>query len=210
MSTASYSPLISKVYTSRNVLLEILKWRGFNVDDYTDFSVTEVHILYNNKQLDMFVENPESGKKIYVKYHSGPRLSPLHIYDYVDDLFEIEEVLKNSDELIIVSKDKVNQTARDLASQLYIKDNKFVNIYNLNNYLFNILEHEAVPEHIILSKEEKEKVKERYNIINDSEFPEISRSDPVSKAIGLRPGELCKIIRSSPTAVKSDYYRLCY
>lgn len=42
------------------------------------------------------------------------------------------------------------------------------------------------------------------------EFPEISRFDPVAKTIGLRPGKLCKITRSSPTAVESNYYRLCY
>ena len=210
MSTTSYSPLISKIYTSRNILLEILKWRGFNVDDYTDFSVTEVHIMYNNKQLDMILENPVSGKTIYIKYHLATRLSPLHIYEYVDDLYDIEEVLKNSDELIIISKDKVNQTTQDLVDQLYIKDKKFVNIYDLNNYLFNILNHNVVPKHIILNQSEKDEVKKRYNIIKDVQFPEISRSDPVSKAIGLRPGELCKIIRSSPTAVESNYYRLCY
>ena len=210
MSTTSYSPLISKIYTSRNILLEILKWRGFNVDDYTGFSVTEAHIMYNNKQLDMILENPDSGKTIYIKYHLTTRLSPLHIYEYVDDLFDIEEVLKNSDELIIISKDKVNQTTEDLVDQLYIKDKKFVNIYDLNNYLFNILNHNAVPKHTILDQSEKDEVKKRYNIVKDSQFPEISRSDPVSKAIGLRPGELCKIIRSSPTAVESNYYRLCY
>ena len=42
-----------KIYKSRNILLEILKDRGYSVDDYTDFSVTEVQAMYNNKELDM-------------------------------------------------------------------------------------------------------------------------------------------------------------
>ena len=53
------------------------------------------------------------------------------------------------------------------------------------------------------------KKKKQYNITNDNEFPEISRFDPVAQAIGLRPGKLCKIIRPSPTAINTEYYRMC-
>jgi len=210
MSTTSYSPLISKIYKSRNILLEILKDRGFNVDDWSDFSVTEIQAMYNNKELDMLLENPTTNKKVYVKYHLATRLGSSHIYDYVDDLFDIEEVLSANDDLIIMSKDKTNLTIRDLVEQLFIKDKKFVNIYNLHDYLFNILEHEMQPTFRILSTDEKQQIMKRYNVTKDKEFPDISRFDPVSQAIGVRPGELIEIIRSSPTAVNSLYYRICY
>ena len=140
MSSTSYSPLISKIYKSRNILLEILKERGYSVDDYTDFSVTEVQAMYNNKELDMLLEHSTEkksngeNKKLYIKYHLTTRLGSSHIYDYVDDLFDIEEVLTSEDDLIIISKDKTNQTIRDLVEQLFIKDKKFVNIYNLLNF----------------------------------------------------------------------------
>jgi len=209
MST-SYSPIISKVYESRLILLEILKTRGFDIDDWSGFSVTEIQTLYNNKQLDMLLENPTTDKKIFIKYHLATRLGPVHVYDYVDDLFDIEDILTTDDDLIIVSKDKVNTTIQDLVEQSFIKDKRFVNIYNLEDYLFNILNHTMVPPHLILDDKEKNEVKQRYNVTNDSEFPEISRFDPVAKAIGLRPGELCEITRSSPTAVQTKYYRLCY
>ena len=209
MST-SYSPFISKVYESRLILLEILKSRGFDIDDWTGFSVTEIQTLYNNKQLDMLLENPITKKKIFIKYHLATRLGPVHVYDYVDDIFDIEDVLTTDDDLIIVSKEKVNLTIRDLVERLFIKDKRFVNIYNLNDYLFNILNHNMVPKHVILDAESKKEVEKRYNVTRDSEFPEISRTDPVAKAIGLRPGELCEITRSSPTAIQIKYYRLCY
>ena len=124
--SSSYSPLVSKIYKSRNIILELLRKRGFNVEDYTEFSINEVHIMYNNKQLDMLLENPDSGKKIYIKYHLATRLGNSHVYDYVDDLFDIEDVLSNDDDLIIVSKDKMNATMKNLLEELYIKDNKFV------------------------------------------------------------------------------------
>ena len=218
MSSTSYSPLISKIYKSRNIILKILKSRGFNVDDWSDFSVTEVQAMFNSKELDMLLENPTTKKKVYVKYHlsgtkggtSMSRLGTSHIYDYVDDLFDIEDVLTSNDDLIIISKDKTNQTIKDLIEQLFIKDKKFVNIYNFHDYLFNVLEHEMQPKFRILSEEEKQKIMKQYNIIKDKEFPDISRFDPVSQAIGVRPGEVMEITRSSPTAVKSVYFRICY
>ncbi len=218
MSTTNYSPLISKIYTSRNIILEILKYRGFNVDDWTNFSITEIQSMFNNKELDILVKNPTTNKKLYVKYHlsgsksgtSMSRLGSSHIYDYVDDLFDIEEELDENDDLIIISKDKTNLTIRDLVEQLYVKDKKFVNVYNFHDYLFNVLEHEMQPAFRILSNDEKIEIMKRYNIIKDKEFPDISRFDPVSQAIGIRPGEVVEIIRSSPTAVTSVYYRICY
>ena len=40
-------------------------------------------------------------------------------------------------------------------------------------------------------------------------MPQISRYDPVAQAIGLRPGQICKITRPSKTAITSNYYRIC-
>jgi DNA-directed RNA polymerase subunit H (RpoH/RPB5) len=49
----------------------------------------------------------------------------------------------------------------------------------------------------------------KYNIINKGQFPDISRFDPVARVIGLRPGQLCHIVRPSKTAIEANYYRIC-
>jgi len=49
----------------------------------------------------------------------------------------------------------------------------------------------------------------KYNIENDKQLPQISRFDPVAKAILLRPGEVCKIIRYDKISLQNDYYRIC-
>ena len=67
-----------------------------------------------------------------------------------------------------------------------------------------------VPEHIILNKLEKDAVYKKYNIINDSQLPEISRFDPVAKVLGMRPDSVCEINRPNKSAIVSKYYRLCY
>ena len=42
-----------------------------------------------------------------------------------------------------------------------------------------------------------------------ADLPDISRFDPVSLAIGMRPGQVCEIIRPSKTSIKGTYYRVC-
>jgi DNA-directed RNA polymerase subunit H len=72
---------------------------------------------------------------------------------------------------------------------------------------FNILNHELVPEHIILSKEEEKEILDKFKIRPEN-LPKILISDPVVKAIGAKEGDILKIIRKSKTAGTSLYYRV--
>ena len=85
----------------------------------------------------------------------------------------------------------------------------FITIINIQRLQFNILEHSLVPKHIVLSDEEALAVKKQYNILDDSNIPEISRFSPVSQVIGIRPGQLCKIERPSKTSIVTNFYRIC-
>ena len=106
--------------------------------------LTEMQILMNNKKLDMLIEHKENGSKIYVKYHLST-LNQQKIYDYVDELFYIEEILKPGDELLIILKEQnINKTLKEIMSHIYTKDNIFVNIRKIEHYLFNILKHTLV------------------------------------------------------------------
>ena len=204
------STLVSQLYHSRLILLNQLQRRGYNTADYKHFSFNEIRILVTNKQLDMLLTNPTTKKKIYVKYHIITKLRPPHVYDYIDDLFNLEDVLTADDELIIITKDKIPDTLTKLMEKIYISDNIYFTIFNIKQLAFNILDHELVPPHRILNTEETKIIAKQYNISRDSQWPEISRFDPVAMAIGLRPKEVCEILRPSKTAIVTKYYRLCY
>ena len=209
MSTQVGSTIESKIYKSRNILLKQLEKRGFDVSNYAEFSVNEVNIMMQNSQCDMLVENP-AGHKVYVKYHIDKALRPLYIYDVVDELFNIENILnKSTDQIIYITKSDPNDTLIKLLNQLYHADNVFISVYNIKRLQFNILEHTLVPEHVILTTEETNELFQKFNITESHELPEISRFDPVAVAIGLRPGQVCSINRKSKTAVNSYYYRYC-
>jgi DNA-directed RNA polymerase subunit H (RpoH/RPB5) len=60
----------------------------------------------------------------------------------------------------------------------------------------------------MLASEVKEIMK-KYNITDTIQFPDISRFDPVARVIGLRPGQVCNIIRPSKTSIEANYYRIC-
>jgi DNA-directed RNA polymerase subunit H len=71
---------------------------------------------------------------------------------------------------------------------------------------FTILDHELVPKHILLTKEEKKQLLEQLKI-RPEQLPWIRASDPVAKLIGAKPGDVVKIIRKSPTAGETVAYR---
>jgi DNA-directed RNA polymerase subunit H (RpoH/RPB5) len=202
--------LVSQLYKSRKILLELLKRRGFDVKGYDNFSFSELRVMNANKQLDMLLTNLATNKKIYIKYHLATKIRPPYVYDYVEDLFNLEEVLTPTDDLIIIIKDKVNDTSIKLMTNLYITEKIFCMILTLKQLQFNILDHSLVPPHRILSTKEIDNIKIKYNITQNDQFPEISRFDPVAQAIGLRPDQVCEIIRGSKTAITTKYYRLCY
>jgi len=72
---------------------------------------------------------------------------------------------------------------------------------------FDILKHELVPEHSILNENEKKELFEKLKI-TAGQLPKILTNDSVVKAIGAKEGDVLKIIRKSPTAGKSIYYRV--
>ena len=202
---------IISVFKSRNNILDILEKRGFNIDNYSGFSVNEIHSLVTNDLLDMLVTNETTGRKIYIKYFNLEKsVRPNNVHEIIDSLFNIEQILDKNDELIIISKDEPNETLQKLQRSIYAHDNIYFNIINIERLQFNILNHSLVPKHTVINDaEDIEIIKKTSNIISTSEFPTISRFDPVSQVLGIRPGELFEIERSSKTAINTKFYRIC-
>jgi len=206
---------IQSVYNSRKNILEHLKYQSFNVEDYDNFSINEVYTMFQNKQLDMLLERQDiqekqlHKKKVYVKYHLAKSLRPQNIYDYIEDLFNIEKILTKEDDLIIVVRDEPNETIIKTLQQIWFSDRQFVIIWNIKYLQFNVLNHILVPKHEVLNPTQDEEFRKRYSVNNDKELPNISRFSSVAMAIGIRPGEICKITRPSKTSINTNFYRIC-
>ena len=203
------SGFVNQIAKSRSNILAILKSRGFDVSSYENQSFSQIHVMSQTDQLDMLLSDPNTERKIYVKYHLGKTLRPNNILDFVDDLYTIDNVLKRDDDLIVIGREIANDSMEKCLSQLWSQHKYLVNVFGLKSLQFNILEHTQVPPHKVLSSEDALAIKKKYNIAHDSQLPDISRFSPVAQAIGLRPGEICEIIRPSKTAISVKFYRIC-
>ena len=201
--------IVSRLYNSRKTVLSHLKEQGYDISPYENFSINEVNIMVQNKQQDMLIKHPDTGNKVYVGYHVEKALRPQGVHDMIDDLFHLEKMLTTADTLMIIVKDSPNDTLINLFLNIYANDNIFINVLYLDQLQFNVLEHSMVPVHRRLSKAEADEMRKKYNIRNDDQIPQISRFDPPAQAIGLRPGDICHIIRPSKTSVMLDNYRIC-
>jgi DNA-directed RNA polymerase subunit H (RpoH/RPB5) len=202
------SGTITAIYKSRTNLLALLNAQGYDISQYDNFGMNEVHAMNTNKQLDIMVVN-ESGQKAYVKYHLGKPLRRDNITEYVEDLYHLDKTLSKQDSLIIVMKSEMNDTNIAVLNQIWEQIGIHIVIFSLDRLQFNILEHTYVPKHTILNEEETQAMMSKYNIAHPDMLPNISRYDPVAMAIGMRPGQVCRIDRFSKTAVSTPYYRIC-
>jgi DNA-directed RNA polymerase subunit H (RpoH/RPB5) len=213
--TQNSSSVINTIYNARNNLLTQLGSRGYSIDEHSGCSVSEVNSMHQNDQLDMLMTAEISAErpiatKIYVKFFMGKKLAASNVQEIVDDLFVFEDqVLKKEDALLVVSKDEPNEALINYQKHTWERHGIFITIICVQRLQFNILNHEYVPPHRAMTAGEMENTKKKFNVMNNDQFPEISRFDPVAVAIGLRPGQLCEIMRPSKTAVWSRYYRIC-
>ena len=68
-------------------------------------------------------------------------------------------------------------------------------------------EHELVPKHEIMKEKDVEDLLKKYGI-RKAQLPKILKKDPALRSLEIERGEVIRIIRDSPTAIKSEYYRV--
>jgi DNA-directed RNA polymerase subunit H (RpoH/RPB5) len=218
MTTIFTNQEIITIYNSRKTLLEIMGDLLFDTKDYADFTVNEVDAMAINNQLDMLITHTKTehdktvydDTKIYVKYMlSSKAIRVKTIEDLIEELYVVEEVLTPQDTLAIIINDEPNDSLTATLKYLYDNRGIFVIVHNIKRLQRNILKHKLVPPHTIMTNSAVEELKKEYNLKNLQQLPEISRFDPVSLIIGMRPGQVCKIDRSSPTSMVSKYFRVC-
>jgi DNA-directed RNA polymerase subunit H len=66
--------------------------------------------------------------------------------------------------------------------------------------------HSLIPKHTKLSDKEKEALLKKYNITL-TELPKILKDDSAIQKLGVKAGDIVKIIRKSPTAGEAIFYR---
>lgn len=192
-------------YKVRQTVLELLEDRKYNLPEeektlpFNEFSerLEEQQINLEGRHKDdenklcyvnFFLESKTFGKKDLV-----------NVREFIN-----ENYAKNDINVIIILQEK--PTAQ-INKELTLEEYKNFEFFLAKQLMINITKHVRVPKHEIVSKEELEKVLEKFQA-NINQLPKILSTDPVAKYYGMKPGDVCKIKRNSPMTGETYYYRL--
>ena len=211
------------IYETRTPILEMIESRGYNIDNYKHFSKDEIirqfeqstNKVINSEEigpLDILVEN-SNNEKIMVKYRLDEKFKKSKSLDQqINKIYDT--ILSKDDTLIIIIITRVLSIYKDsnvyqYCENIYKKKDYFVQIFGLENFIFNVSNNNIVPKHTILSKKEEEEMLQNQNITDKKQLPQILREDPQAKYIGLKPGQICHIDAVSFSSMKVSKWRLC-
>ena len=191
------------LYKVRETILEMINDRGYLIPESENITFEQFVLKYNNKNIDIFINDEVKNKKIYVHFHND-----IKNFSKSDLKSIIQKVISQYNDqdvnLILLLREKENSAvSKELTKEAY----KNVEVFLKKNMLFNITHHVLVPKHILLSKEEEKDLLEKYNTTK-GKLPKISKVDPIAKYYGMKSDQICKIIRKSPEVGEYIYYRL--
>jgi DNA-directed RNA polymerase I, II, and III subunit RPABC1 len=136
---------------------------------------------------------------IYIEFSTEAAIGIKHLRNFAQFLND-----RNFYSGIYITSASVTTSALKQAANLPIG----IEVFQETDLLVNITKHELVPKHILLSPEEKKALLDRYRL-KETQLPRIRVEDPVAKYLGLRRGQVVKIIRKSETAGRYASYRWC-
>jgi DNA-directed RNA polymerase subunit H (RpoH/RPB5) len=210
------SKLIHNISKARQNILELMRINGYDTSEYDNFTKSEVNAMNSYQQLDMLLTKPSDDTKIYIRFALDSKVTVNLIKAIMEDLFtstegessDIAPTLSKRDTLCVIFQSDPNKTVVNMLKHIWETDGIYIIPQAIMRLQFNILNHTLVPPHRVMSAEEVEAVKRKYNMKLE-EFPRLSRFDPVAQAICIKPGEVCEIMRASKNAIVSPYYRVC-
>jgi len=225
--------ITNKLLRSREVILDMLETRGYDIKKYREYTVNEIDIMYRNTPakaiekvcpLDIYTQNTSeiNPHTVYLKYILNPKIRIQAILQAIkliipsielDDITVSDnpDILKKNDVLILVISDKLSNTEllENYLNSYFLKTGIFIQVFWINSLQITITDHEFVPQHRVLDTIEKQSLVEKFNIQNLSQLPIILQNEPVAKYYGMRKGDVCEIIRPSETSGEYTVYRYC-
>jgi DNA-directed RNA polymerase subunit H (RpoH/RPB5) len=91
------------------------------------------------------------------------------------------------------------------------EENSFeLEIFLIKELKINKSKHFLVPKHeILIDQEEIQNIIKEFKVKNKTQFPIITKDDPMSRYLYAKTGDLIKITRNSPSSGISYNYRYC-
>jgi DNA-directed RNA polymerase I, II, and III subunit RPABC1 len=205
---------IEKLFRSRKTILEMFRDRGYRykpdlwIERKDDFKK-----LFYSKNID-FVAETADGVPVFVKWILYIKIKPNLIKDTIDEIRTQNFAQETAEDgvksyahhkIILVSKAKSNTNITKIFKE---KEFRGTELFWLNSIVFNITKHMFVPKHELMSEEDVKQLMTELYISNKYNLPVMLKSDPMTRYLNLNTGDVCKIVRYSPTSGQYYTYRV--
>ncbi|KAL8584629.1 DNA-directed RNA polymerases I, II, and III subunit RPABC1 [Nucella lapillus] len=202
---------IYKLWKTRGTIMQLCHDRGYLVtQDELEQNLEQFKATYGDKPSDgrpkrkdlivLVAHNDNPTDQMFVFFPDEPKVGIKTIKAYCQQMQQ-DNVMR----AIIVVQSGMTPSAKQALVEMapkYILE-QFIE----TELLVNITEHMLVPEHVVMTPEEKTELLARYKL-KESQLPRIQQGDPVARYFGLKRGQVVKIIRPSETAGRYVSYRL--
>lgn len=230
--TIQNESVINRVYMSRNVILSMLKTRGYTGNfEKLRKSATEISTLLEADNADIEGIRDLDGFPVYVTYFIGTNtnVNSEEIKKKLVQLqqsFEIESPEEDAKDeqhiremarrirLIVVYEgeyktvksadgDKMyRHEPRSKIEKLFREISPRIEIFELSRTVYNVVENNMVPKHTLLRGEDYDNVVEKYG---RSQLSKIQAGDVISKYYAAKPGDIFRIERNSDENTEIAY-----
>nr|AJA90766.1 DNA-directed RNA polymerase IV fifth largest subunit [Ephedra trifurca] len=201
-------PESHRLFKVRRTLLQMLDDRGFYVSD-TDLNMPldQFRGIFGNRpareNLRIITQKrSDPSYKISVAFSQKTGKEKLGISDLRYFLSSaLPEGIRHA---ILIVPEKVTSQAKKAVKE--ISGDFLVEMFEETDLLLNITQHALIPEHEILSEEEKKTLLKKYSVM-EHQLPRMLESDPLAKYYGLRRGKVIKLVYSGDVTGDQTTYR---
>lgn len=200
MSSSSTTQLRSDFERSFDTLAEMLADRGVDAPEIRSH-LGNAGALFDASKPTLVVASPTA--KVLVVYDFSARFKVSNVKVYLDQEYMDQEYATT----ILVIREK--PTAAVIKSlREYQKTD--VQLFLMKNLVFNVTKHELVPRHEVIRDEAAmQAILDAYQLKHKHHLPLIYDDDPVAKYYGLKPGQLVRVTRITPSTGEAVAYRCC-